>query len=266
MKKLLLLVILCLSSCVSKSREEELLNVISALEIEIDECKNGEERILARIDYTNKIEMYDSVRFYVVALKSKHPESSRIDEMDKLIKTISVIEEKARQFRIEKEKEAERLANISNTGMWEISFYSDDFGKATKEKLIKNEYYIKGTFSNTATQDSDLHVRFLIDSYKEIDIMLYEYAGNNPVKAYGSERYKIRMLQNGQVTDMIGTNYGTRISVEESGAIKIHNAFKKETALSFFIYEVDRPTTVYKFEVYRPQYYPNAYRILTTGK
>lgn len=240
--------------------------MISALEIEIDECKNGEERILARIDYTNKIEMYDSVRFYVVALKSKHPESSRIDEMDKLIKTISVIEEKARQFRIEKEKEAERLANISNTGMWEISYYTDDFGQPSKDKVLTNSSWISGRFSNSATQDSNLNVNFLIDSYKDIHIKLYEYAGNNPVKTYGTDRYRIRIKHGEQVSDMTGVNYSDRIRLDEAGAIKLHNVFKKGGSVSFSIVEIGSPTNVYSFTITETKYYDNAYRILTTGK
>lgn len=79
------------------------------------------------------------------------------------------------------------MANLNNTGIWNIAYYVDDFGEPTKKGYIRNPSYIRGTFSNTATQNSDLNVRFLIDSATDVSIMLYEYAGNNPVKAYSSD-------------------------------------------------------------------------------
>tara|TARA_B100000900_G_scaffold393353_1_gene389744 strand:+ start:91 stop:270 length:180 start_codon:yes stop_codon:yes gene_type:complete len=46
-------------------------------------------------------------------------------------------------------------------GDWEISNYVDRFGDETSYSYIK--YYTDGTFSNSATNNSDLFVRILID-------------------------------------------------------------------------------------------------------
>lgn len=252
-----------LFSCVSKSRETELLEKIDKLESEIDDLKNGEERLLARIEYSFENEMFDSVRVYASRLKRKFPESDKIEKLDELVQVVAKIEAEGIQKALEEQKEKERLANLNNTGMWTVSNYVDEFGRETPEEYIRNRRYIEGKFSNSATTNSDLNVKFLITNYNDIDIMLYEYAGNNPVKTYGTDNYRISFLHNNSDYLMRGTNYGDRISIQESDAIKIHNALKKGGKYQFSIKESGSPT-VYNF-TFNSQYYGNAYRIMIEG-
>tara|TARA_R110001592_G_scaffold88055_1_gene259513 strand:- start:154 stop:966 length:813 start_codon:yes stop_codon:yes gene_type:complete len=253
-------------SCVSNSEHEKALAEIESLKNQIDEFKNGESRLIALVERSFENNLYDSTRYYIAELRERHPASAKNKDFDVLRKQVDKKEAAEKAQNIAKAKEKERLANISNTGIWRISHYGDEFGNSTSEKLITNTSKIRGEFSNTATEDSKLDVDFLIDSRSKIAIMLYEYAGNNPVKAYSSEKYKVRMLVSGVVHDMIATNYSDRLKFEAADAIRIHNAFMNEEPVAFALYEVDSPTSKYSFDVQNTKYYPNAYRILTTGK
>ena len=80
--------------------------------------------------------------------------------------------------------------------MWEIEYYVDEFGDPTNKGYIINKLYIKGYFSNSATTNADLNVRFLIgEDY--VSIKLYEYAGNHPIKG-NADIYNIYMKYNGK--------------------------------------------------------------------
>lgn len=74
-------------------------------------------------------------------------------------------------------------------GMWNVGNYVDDFGEPTKHGYVYAEVY--GTFSNSATTDSKLRVRFLIDE-NSMRIQLYEYSGNHPIKGEGFLKFKAK--------------------------------------------------------------------------
>ncbi|MCL1484540.1 MAG: hypothetical protein MH208_09340 [Marinobacter sp.] len=101
-------------------------------------------------------------------------------EFEKLLEKIKKRGVAFRKVKDEEEKERIRLANINNTGMWRVGHYVDEFGEPTKLGYINNSSHIEGVFSNTATQDSNLNVNFLITSPSKISIQLYEYAKKQP--------------------------------------------------------------------------------------
>lgn len=74
-------------------------------------------------------------------------------------------------------------------GIWKVDYYVDDFGEKTKEGYVKADLY--GTFSNSATTNSDLRVEFVIDK-ESIRIQLYEYGGNHPIKGEGFLSFKAK--------------------------------------------------------------------------
>lgn len=66
---------------------------------------------------------------------------------------------------------------------WETINYVDEFGDETGESAIR--LLCKGTFSNSATTNSDLIVKFILDKKSEyIAISLYEY-GSSPEASMG---------------------------------------------------------------------------------
>lgn len=72
-------------------------------------------------------------------------------------------------------------------GDWETGNYVDDFGDKTNEKFIEQSAY--GSFSNSATTNSDLVARILIDK-NNIRFQLKEY-GRHPVNR-GSIDFKMK--------------------------------------------------------------------------
>ena len=79
---------------------------------------------------------------------------------------------------------------IKETGEWTIGEYVDDFGDGTGEKYIKS--ISKGTFSNTATNGSDLRVITFFDLETEVfSFRLLEY---NESKATYFDNDRLRIL------------------------------------------------------------------------
>lgn len=264
MKHLLIFILfLFLCSCVSKNREKELLDKISELEAQLDECENGAEKLIGAVEKAYSEKEYLLAREKIQILYERHPESPKNAEFKKLLKTIEKEELKENKRKEAEEKERIRLANINNTGIWEVTYYVDDFGEPTNQGYIRNTYLLRGTFSNTATENSALNVRFLISSSRHISIMLYEYAGNNPVKAYSSESYKVLIQDtDGKRYKLRAVNYSDRLSFDKTNSRKFHNVLMKGGNIKFKINEVDTPTTEYEFNIQNADWYNNAYRKL----
>ncbi len=246
-----------------QNEKKELLKENEQLLTELNECKFGAEKIIAEVKKAYADKKYSIARQNINMLYSKHPESPKNSEFKSLLKKIEKDElvEKERKEAVEKERT--RLANIDNTGMWSVSHYVDDFGEPTKEGYIRNSSYIGGLFSNTATQNSALNVRFLISNSSNISIKLFEYAGNNPVKAYSSESYRVLTQgADGKRLKLTATNYSDRLSFSKTDSRKVHSVLMKGGQIKFKIYEIDTPTTEYDFTISEADWYENAYRKL----
>ena len=259
-----ILLLAFLSSCgVPQAEYDKLKLEKEQLIAELDECINGEERLVATIEKAYTEEDYTLAKESIAKLYKNHPESPNNDEFQRLL---SVIEKKI-QIEIEKkeaeEREKIRLENMDNTGIWSVGYYVDDFGEPTKEGYIRNTSYITGTFSNTATQDSELNVKFLISNSSDISIQLYEYAGNNPVKSYSSESYTILIQdKDGKRLKLKAENYSERLTFDKAASRQVHNVLMKGGSIKFKIVEIDTPTTIYKFTIGKSDWYDNAYRKL----
>lgn len=257
--------------CVPKSKYDDLLKEKLSLEIEIDELKNGESRLISIIDSAYEKSDFETAKKNISLLEKKHPESKKNAEYKKLL---IEIENKEKEIELQKQKEAEekeRLANLNNTGNWEICNYVDSFGEYTDEKYIRLK--CKGYFSNSATTNSKLEVKFLIDSKDEIAFKLYEYGGYTEVKGgYGSSKLRAYLTirdKDGKESPLItGVNSSDRFSFGPNASNLIHNAFLKGGVVKFSlsVSEDYGSDSSYRFTVDDANYYDNAYRILTTGK
>jgi hypothetical protein len=234
------------------------------LQTELEECKYGAEKIIAEIEKAYSEKNYTIARQNINMLYEKHPESPKNSEFKNLLIQIEKEELVEKKKIEEEEKKRIRLENINNTGIWTVGYYVDDFGEPTKEGYIKNTSLISGIFSNTATQNSDLNVEFLISNSSDISIMLYEYARNNPVKAYSPDSYRVLIQdKDGERYKLTATNYSDRLSFNKSTSKKVHGILVKGGMIKFKIIESDRPTTEYDFTISNADWYNNAYRKLT---
>lgn len=248
---------------IPKAEYEKVVSENKKLQTDLDECINGADRIIAQIEKSYNTQDYKATKLNIALLSEKHPESPRNIEFKELLKKIAIIETELAQKREATIKDSIRLANLNNTGIWGIGNYVDEFGEPTKDGYITNLNYIKGYFSNTATQNSDLNVQFLISNSSNVSIQLYEYASNNPVKAYSAESYYVSIQdKDSKRYSFTATNYSDRLRFNESDSRQVHRILMKGGLIKFRIQEVETSTTNYQFEIEDASYYDNAYRLL----
>ena len=264
-----------MTGCVSQSDYDKLKAEHEQLKAQLELCENGAEKIIAKVEQAYAEKRYSEAKENIFKLYKEHPESPKNKEFvllrDKIEKLQLAIKKKkeAKSLAEKKKKEAEkkerdRIANLNNTGIWSVNHYVDDFGEPTKQGYITNTYLIRGTFSNTATQDSDLNVKFLNSNSSSISIQLYEYASNNPVKAYSSEHYKVLILdKNKKRYNLTAINYESdRLTFDKTTSKTVHQILIKGGTIKFKIIESDTPTTQYEFTIENADWYDNAYRKL----
>ena len=170
------------------------------------------------------------------------------------------------------------LTEIKNPKFWRLLYYVNDFGNPTAQRYITNRELIRGSFSNTATQNSVLDVRFLINASSDISIMLYEYAGNNPVKSSSSNSYTIKVRGSHESAntpgfliprflssyegDLRAKNRLDRLSFNEIDSRKLHDILVRGGKIQFWIQDIDCPTTQYKFTIQNAEGYEDIYKEL----
>jgi len=250
---------------VLQNENVELKNQILQLNEEIDEFRNGEERSIAIIEEAYKIGDYETAKKSINSLKEKHPESKKNVEYQKMLLLITQKEAEIQKKKEAEEKERIRLANINNTGMWEVRYYVDSFGEPTKEGYIANDAFIKGTFDNSATTNSDLNVRFLITNSNDISLKLYEYADTTEVKGsydYPTSYFVYVKDFEGREYSLNAKNTSDRLEFNASDSLVLHKLFLKGKTVKFYISEY-KGSSKYNFSIDNPEWYENAYRKLT---
>jgi len=243
-----------------KTQNSDLQAKVGLLEKQLDECQNGADKIIGKIEKLYSEKNYTEAKSNIQLLYNNFPEAPKNKEFQKLLPSIEKEIKKEEAKMAAAEKERIRLENLDNTGIWRVRFYVDDFGEPTKEGYITNTSLLKGTFSNTATQNSDLNIRFLISNSSDISIKLFEYGRDNPVKAYSSESYRVLIQdKDGERLKLRATNYSDRLSFNKTDSRKVHSVLMKGGSIKFRIYEIDTPTTEYNFTIRKSDWYENAY-------
>ncbi|MBD8347816.1 hypothetical protein [Dysgonomonas sp. HGC4] len=134
----------------------------------------------------------------------------------------------------------------TQASIWEIKEYSDIFGDTSDGKYIMSER-IHGTFSNSTTNHSSLGVRFIITKPEDINIMLFEYDGDNPVKT--NAKYIVYVKdESGKTVEFEAVHSRSELSfgwnIEE-----LYRMMESEGQLKFAIYKTRSNGTEYHFEV-----------------
>ncbi len=259
-----LVILTIVSSCgVPQADYDKLKTENEKIKSELDECKFGAEKLIAAVEKAYSEKNFTEAKLNITNLSQKHPESQKNKEFAELLKKIEQEEVIENAKKEAAEKERIRLANINNTGMWSVEHYVDEFGEPTKQGYISNTNFIQGTFSNTATQNSDLNVTFLISNSSKISFQLYEYAKNNPVKAYSSESYTV-MIQDkdGKRYKLEAVNYSDRLTFDSYSSKQVHNILLKGGSIKFKVIENETTTTQYEFSISNADWYENAYKKL----
>ena len=257
--------ILILNGCgVSQSKYDK-------LKAELEECKYGAVKLSAAADKALAEKDYVTFRQTLQQLSEKHPESGDNNRLKELLIEIEREEAAGALARESALKETSRLANLNNTGIWSVSTYVDKFNQSTKARYIHNKSPFKGTFSNSATEDSPLNAEIMIDGPSvsgRVSIQLFEYARNNPVKSFRRKWYKIDVKakdgDRSQLEGSMGSGDagGDRIVFNQESSAILHRALLKGGTIKFAIEETDKSTTHYLFSIPNADHYENAHRKL----
>jgi len=217
---------------------------------EIEQYKNTPDKIGLRIQNYLKENNIASAKSDVAMLYKYHPEYADRTEIKALISAV----DKA-------EKESIRLANLKNTGIWILGQYVDEFDTPTGKKYIANSGMIKGRFSNTATQNSDLNVKIISEGPSEIAIKLYEYARDNPVKTvHTPDDYSVQVMdKDGGRYKLKAQNWSERLLFGKADSKTVHSILMKGGNIKFNIVNERTYTTTYSFEISNADWYENAY-------
>lgn len=238
------------------SKRDSLMNEIETLKEELEELNNGEERLINLAENAYKDNEYIKAKFYIDRLLKKHPESSKFTYYKNMLVEIEPKVQNELKKIEKKRKDSIRLANINKLGIWKIGYYVNNFDEPTGERYV--ETYVNGTFSNSATTNSDLRVCFIIDK-NSIRIQLYEYAGNHPIKGEGFLKFTIKDSNNKIHTVKSYNNDSGDNTIEEEyfdevKAILLNGGKIKFVALA----DKYGSPSEYKFEIVNADYLENA--------
>ena len=264
MKRLFLTALIAFSSpAMAVQISEEQYNILlienQRLKQEIESLKNGEDRLIAIIERDYGEQNFQGARAAIKSLKEIHPQSAYINQANEFLSKILENEKRLAQQIEEERLEAERLANLNNTGIWRVKNFVDNFGNSTEISYITNRGFISGFFSNSATQNSKLNVRIIIKSSREVDFKLYEYAGSNPAKAYSTDTYAVSMQNNmGKQIFLSAVNVSDRLSFNKKDSQLIYEALLSGGEVMFYLYEVGNSNNNYRFTISSADYFENA--------
>ena len=171
------------------------------------------------------------------------------NEIDSLKAELSTYKEKYGELKTIDEKN-----NIF--GIWELSHYVDDFGEKTQEGYIRT--FCTGTFSNSATTNSELGVQFIIDK-SGMRIQLYEYNRSHPIKGEGFFKFKAKRFD-GETLEFKTYNAENGSNFVEEEYFEALMTFLQKEGEAKFIAESSSSSTLsnYKFSLTDTSYLKEA--------
>lgn len=137
-----------------------------------------------------------------------------------------------------------------DTGIWTVQAFVDEFNLPTNDYYIVNSTPFSGTFSNSATTNSELKAYIFCSKYKDYDVLdvrLLEYGNvrvNNP---YSKTRYyDIAVMDcDGKKSYTEGSMYSGSYDVSITDEQPILDALKKGGIVRLAISEKDNSLTKY---------------------
>lgn len=140
----------------------------------------------------------------------------------------------------------------AGTSMWERRAFLDEFNMPTNNYYISNSTPIKGTFSNSATTNSDLSVYLYIEpNNADVSIRLIEYGSSVVKNPYSKNKpYEVTVMDTvGERHYLSGTLYsgGDSIRFDEDKSGEIISILSKSGTVRFAITDSNSPSTKYVF-------------------
>lgn len=134
------------------------------------------------------------------------------------------------------------------TGAWQLGTYVDEFGEDTSEKYLLLEG--EGTFSNSATTDSELTALLFADK-EGFSFRLIEY-GSHVVKSGDHYTFRIKCAATGEVYEMglsndVPTGYMSGMNEEDKQ--KMEEFLSLDGVLTVYVEDMYSSTYLFKLDV-----------------
>ena len=246
-------------SCVPKSQYDVLLKENERLKSQNEELLNGEDRSIAIIDNAYKDKDYKLAKESIEKIKQFHPESKSIPRFEKMLVQITKEEEQLQLQKDAEEKDRIRKENYNNTGYWYV----------LSDYYIEYKNLLQGNFSNSATENSRMNAKIVINKDRTISFKIFEYESNNPVKATSEspERYFIFYIfeenSENKYGSASGVNKSDNILVPKEDSAQLIKLLKENKKIEFRISGTKyNENTKYNFTLDNVEWFENALRIL----
>lgn len=139
------------------------------------------------------------------------------------------------------------ITPIGDNGVWLVKNYVDEFGNPTDNKYITTSTI--GTFSNSATNGSELYVEILVNK-NNVEIELLEY-GSYPISVIGRSAYiNVKMSVNGETIDVgeaTFDKYTKRLTI--NNALPVFKALTENPNVRMLITIDDYSLSKYLFDI-----------------
>ena len=171
------------------------------------------------------------------------PESTIDDSAEESLVSEDSYSVESSEIPVEESSEQESTDSESH---WILKHYVDEFGDETNVAYIN--YVDFGTFSNSATTNSDLIFSLLVES-DSADIKLLEYGSMLVKNSYSrSKSYDVTIkTDDGIKHQLTGTMYSSSDRISFDSMLVFY--LKNSKTVDFYIVESDSPTTTYRFSV-----------------
>jgi hypothetical protein len=173
---------------------------------------------------------------------------------EKIAEETAAIKERTARLEQENAEKNKQQEEIAKFGIWQIGNFVDEFGESTKEKYIYNKTKVTGSFSNSATKNSPLNIKFMYSEEMGLGMELYEYAGTTPAHILSFQPISINVQdKNGTRNSLKGviSKNGTRIFIEKNqqqavknilisgGIIKFRISIGEQGMVSTYAFDID---------------------------
>lgn len=187
-------------SCSNMDKEIELYGRILELETQLDECMNGSDKLLARLNVAFDEKNYNLSKSIFEEIKNRHPESA---EYEKAVQIANKIEAIEKQERIERERAEAAIKAEKERALKRLKKDYDDVSGIT---WYKQNYFTHYTNTNLTsiyigTKDLSQWLRLKM-SFQGDDWIFFEnaylsYDGNTKEIKFDKYRDKETNVRNG---------------------------------------------------------------------
>ena len=217
---------------------------------EIEKLKYGEARLISLAKKAYLVKDYSKVISSIRLLSEKHPTAFQNEDLKTLLAKIEV----------EHNNELKPFSDDHKTGIWEVKRMPDDHCVSTREDYLSTAQVLKGEFSNSVTDNSELNISFMIKDASDISFKLFEYAGDRPIKVYAKEKYRVVVKdEDGNTYKLTANHYLEKLSFDKESALIMHKLLVKGGKLNFKLTNLQFKTSKYHFCINDASYYENVY-------